>query len=135
MSFSDFKEFKDDELLLASRDTKLGIARGLAIEELARRALGNPRLLDPVCEAISSDRKLGFHARAPIGWLGANCLYISRQEQAVKCLLTWMNTWEANEQEDLVRHWAGKGNLATLSRELHDSYGWSPKYNQLSSPE
>jgi hypothetical protein len=130
MNTKRFSEVDDNALVSAALDTGLGLARSFAIEELAGRALKNPLLLADVCAAISSGRRIGFHTGTPLGWLGADRLYLSGQEEAMHRLLNEMNTWEATEQEDLVRHWAGKGRLKELTQELSLRYGWSPRYSQ-----
>ena len=129
MKVNRFAELDDRALLLAARDVQLGLARALAIEELAGRALENRSLLEDACSAISSDRRIGFHSGAPSGWFGADRIFRSGQEEAVRHLLSAMNAWEATEQEDLVRHWAGKGQLKQLTQELSQRYGWTPRYS------
>jgi hypothetical protein len=129
MNTKQFADVDDRALVSASQDAGLGLARAFAIEELAGRALKNPQLLADACAAISSDKRIGFHTGAPLGWLGADRLFLSGQEEAIRHLLNAMNAWDATEQEDLVRHWAGKGRLKVLTQELSLRYGWSPRYS------
>lgn len=128
MANPDFTELSDQELVTAAGNESLGMSRGLAIEELASRALLDQKLLPDACTAISSDRRIGFHAGAPLGWFGADRIYLSGQERAIRHLLEEMGDWDATEQEDLVRHWAGKGGLAALSQDLERRFGFVPRY-------
>ncbi len=131
MAKHDFKTLPDAELIAAARDERLGIARGLAIEALADRALANPELLPDACAVISNDRRIGFRTGPPLGWFGADRIYLSGQERAIRKLLEAMAGWDATEQADLVRHWAGKSGLAALSRELEQRYAFEPLYQTL----
>jgi hypothetical protein len=124
----DYMAMDDVALVAAANNTKLGLSRAFAIEALAARALENSELLDVACTAISGDRKIGFHVGMPVGWLGADKIFSSGQEAAIRKLLLTMNNWKANEQEDLVRHWAGKGKLNALTTELIRQHGWQPRY-------
>lgn len=128
MTQIDFSKLSDKALIDASFDEQLGFTRARVITELAVRALTNPNLMDSACKAISSDRSIGFHKGAPLGWFGADELYLSGQEHAIRTLLHEMDNWEPTEQEDLVRHWAGKRGLISLTRELQELYGWIPRY-------
>ncbi len=128
MKQSDFMAMDDIALIAAANNNKLGLARAFAIEALAARALEKSELLDVVCAAISGDRTIGFHVGMPVGWLGADKIFSSGQELAIRKLLTEMNNWQANEQEDLVRHWAGKGKLNALTADLMRDHGWQPRY-------
>lgn len=128
MTDSDFEKLDDRELADAALDEKLGFARAKAIVELANRALKNPDLLDSVCTAISSDRSIGFHKQAPLGWFGADHIYLSGQEHAMRALLSELDKWSSTEQEDLVRHWAGRRGIAAVTKELKELYGWNPHY-------
>lgn len=125
----EFDRLGDAALIASANNSELGLARGFAIEELARRALKKSELLHAACSAISSDRRIGFHTGVPLGWLGADAIYLSKMHSAVEALLREMDSWEASEQEDLVRHWAGKGRLAEVTQELESSYNWHPRYN------
>lgn len=128
MPHPDFAKLDDRALAEAALDEKLGFVRAKAIMELADRALTNPALLDRVREAISTDRSIGFHRQAPLGWFGADQIYLSGQEHAMRALLAEMNSWSSSEQEDLVRHWAGRRGIAVVTEELKALYGWSPRY-------
>lgn len=128
MTQTDFSGISDEPLIKAAFDVKLGFDRARAIVELANRALVKPALLESACKAISSDRRLGFHERAPLGWFGADQIFLSGQQSAIGRLLKEMNHWADTEQEDLVRHWAGKGGLRSLTLDLKRSYGWTPLY-------
>ena len=124
-----FKKMTSAELIEAAYDAKLGISRAFAIEELALRSLIEPDLLPAACAAIASDRRIGFHAGVPIGWLGADAIFLaSNNRSALSALLREMEAWSASEQEDLVRHWAGKGKLIELTRQLQESFNWRPSY-------
>lgn len=128
MTKLNFNELDDSSLINAASDTKLGLSRAFAIETLASRALQKYDLLDATCKAISSERAIGFHAGMPIGWLGADKIFLSGQEIAIQKLLFEMNSWSATEQEDLVRHWAGRGKFDQLSSELKKNFNWQPRY-------
>jgi hypothetical protein len=124
-----FSEYNDQELIKFALDETLGFNRARAIEALANRALINSGLLEAACKAISSDRHIGFHSGPPLGWFGADQIFLSEQKLAINALLEEMNTWEPTEQEDLVRHWAGRRGLVELTKELGTSYDWIPRYN------
>jgi hypothetical protein len=128
MTQRDFSKLSDEALAGEALNENLGYSRAQAIAELANRALAKPGLLESAVKAIGSDRRMGFHSGPPLGWFGADAIYLSGQERAIRALLREMDNWEPFEQEDLVRHWAGKGRLAVLTRELQDLYGWVPSY-------
>ncbi|AQW30139.1 hypothetical protein ACKZDW_16560 [Ralstonia syzygii subsp. celebesensis] len=128
MAYPDFAELDDLALADSALDEKLGFAQAKAIVALANRALKNPDLLDSACKAISSDRSVGFHRQAPLGWFGADHIYLSGQEQAMRALLAELDKWSPTEQEDLVRHWAGRRGIAAVTEELKALYGWNPRY-------
>lgn len=116
------------ELIAQASNPRLGYSRAFAIEALAARALDQPRLLDIVCPIISQDNRIGFHAGMPLGWLGADKIFLSGQELAMKRLFQEMDSWQASEQEDLVRHWAGNHKLAQLTAEFKQRFAWNPRY-------
>lgn len=124
-----FDALDDHALIQQIQDSNLGLALPFAIDELAARALARADLLDAACAAISSDRRVRFHAGVPAGWLGADRIFQSGQREAISKLLEAMSMWEATEQEDLVSHWAGKGRLAELTLQLSSLYGWRPHYS------
>lgn len=128
MTQSDFSLLDDLAVTKSAFDENLGFNRARAIVELANRALTDPSLLESACKAIASDRRIGFHKRAPVGWFGADHIFLSGQSHAIHLLLKEMDKWEPAEQEDLVRHWAGAHGLATLTHELRKKYGWVPRY-------
>ncbi len=125
---SEFGTLDDATLLKAALDVGLGHGRAKVVVELADRALSRPELLRDALKAIAIDKRIGFHHGAPVGWFGADHLFLSQQERAIGALLKEMDSWEASEQEDLVRHWAGRGRLAELTGELSLKYDWSPRY-------
>ncbi|MCK4131947.1 hypothetical protein [Ralstonia pseudosolanacearum] len=128
MAYPDFAKLDDLALADSALDEKLGFARAKAIVALANRALKNPDLLDRACKAISSVRSVGFHRQAPLGWFGADHIYLSGQEHAMRALLAELDNWSPTEQEDLVRHWAGRRGIAAVTEELKELYGWNPRY-------
>ena len=128
MTQIDFAKMGDQELVEAALDERLGFNRAKAIGELARRAVVRTELLELACKAIASHRRIGFHSGPPLGWFGADEIYLSGREEAVRALLQQMDDWEPTEQEDLVRHWAGKRGLVELTKELQETYGWVPRY-------
>lgn len=119
---------QDESLIAAANDSKLGMAKALAIEALAARALVDEKLLDAACSAIASERKIGFHVGMPLGWLAADKIFLSGESLALRALLLVMAGWHVEEQADLVRHWAGNGRLGTLTAELSAQFGWQPRY-------
>ena len=129
MTQVDFSKLNDQDLAEAAFDESLGFCRAKAITELASRAVVNPHLLDRACEAIASDRRVGFHTGPPLGWFGADEIFLSGHAVAVRSLLRQMDNWDPAEQEDLVRHWAGRRGLAELTRELQTTYQWEPRYS------
>ena len=128
MTQRDFTKLSDEALAGEALNESLGYSRAQAIIELTNRALVKPELLESAVKAIGTDRRIGFHEALPLGWFGADAIYLSGQERAMHALLREMDNWEPTEQEDLVRHWAGERGLAVLTRELQDLYGWVPRY-------
>jgi hypothetical protein len=124
----DFAKYSDSELIGASLDNALGLQRALAISELAVRALDQPELLPHAIRAIETDKKIRIHTGTPLGWLGADDIYSSGREPAIRCLLKAMEQWDEYEQQDLVRLWAGPTTLPVLTKELKEKYGWTPRY-------
>lgn len=100
-----------------------------AISELAERALEDAIPMPTVCDLIGRFRQVGIHTGPPLGWFGADALFLSGQQDAIRELLSEMNDWSLTEQEDLVRHWAGKGGLVKLTKQLVETYAWQPKYH------
>jgi hypothetical protein len=124
---SPFIGWSDEELIKAAFDESIGYSRGRAIWDLAIRALSNNNLLEIACRAISGDRRIGIHT-LPSGWFGADEIYLSGQQTAIRALLNEMNSWDEFEQKSLVLHWAGSYRLAELTKELKEKYGWTPRY-------
>mgnify|MGYP001545744026 CR=1 FL=1 len=129
MSGEKFSGLKDIELVSAALDSKLGFSRAHAIVALVDRALAKPDLLGDACKAISVDRRVGFHKGSPLGWFGADRIFLSGKKDAIRALLNEMELWDSSEQEDLVRHWSGSRGLDALTHELVEAYGWVPRYN------
>lgn len=125
---ANFNALDDVALVNAANDESLGNNRARAIVELVERALTKPELIADACAAIASDKRIGFHKGAPLGWFGADRIFLSQQKNAMIALLREMDSWEYTEQEDLVQHWAGKQGLAALTHDLRIKYGWSPRY-------
>lgn len=128
MSGENFSGLRDAELVSLALDSKLGFERAHAIVALVDRALAKPDLLGDACKAISTDRRVGFHKGAPLGWFGADRIFLSGKKDAIRVLLNEMQSWDSTEQEDLVRHWAGSRGVDVLTRELVQDYGWVPGY-------
>ena len=127
MQRTDFKTVDKAKLIRASLDVTLGVSRALAIEELTSRALADPTLLRAACVAISSDRRLGFHSGPPLGWLGADRIFLSEQLEPMVALLKAMDHWDPVEQQDLMTHWAGTRGVSALAAEFEQAYGWRQK--------
>lgn len=125
---ADFTSLDDAALIRASLDTTLYYDRNRAIAELAIRSLDRPELLPHACRAIESDKKIGIRTGPPLGWFGADEIFLSGQERAIRFLLEAMKTWDAYDQQDLVAHWAGSRTLPKLTQELNEKYGWTPRY-------
>jgi hypothetical protein len=123
----DYSAYTDGALIAAAHETRLGLARASAIDELARRALADEALLPAVCAAITTDHALGFH-HLPIGWLAADTLFLSGHRPALAALLAEMLGWSATEQADLVRHWARGVGIKALTARLQADYSWTPAY-------
>ena len=97
------------------------------IDELARRALKDDRLLAPAIGAITAERAI--RPRGPaLGWAGAGRLLDSGNDRAVRVLLRAVERWSADEQRDLVGLWAGRGQLASATARLTERYGFAPAY-------
>jgi hypothetical protein len=122
-----FTDFDQAALIAAAHDETRGLSRGHAIVELVNRGLAKPELLENACKAISGDRRIGIHT-LPHGWLGADQIYLSGQQTAIRALLNEMDSWDEYEQKSLVLHWAGSFRLAELTKELKEKYGWTPRY-------
>ncbi len=128
MTFAEFIGIGDNEVIEAAFDETLGYNRARAIVELVYRALDKPELLPQACRAIETDKKIGVRTGTPLGWFGADEIYLSGQERAIRFLLNAMKTWDAHDQQDLVAHWAGSRMLPKLTQELKERYGWTPRY-------
>jgi hypothetical protein len=122
-----FTDFDDPSLILAAHDKALGLGHGHAIVELVNRALLKPELLEIACKAISSDRRMGIHTY-PNGWFGADQIYNSSNQSAMRALLNEMNSWDEVEQENMIAHWEGHNQRAKLTKQLMETYGWKPRY-------
>ncbi len=121
-------ELDTASLIAAANNTKIGISRAFAIEALAIRAMSKFDLLDEACKAISSEKTIGFHFGMPAGWLGADAIFLAAQKIPMQRLLDEMNSWTANEQQDLVRHWAGRGSDEQMTIDFKREYNWQPRY-------
>jgi hypothetical protein len=124
MARPDLSGTPPETLLATARDPARGLLRAQAMEELASRALIEPALLPDVVALISSERRMGIKTGPPLGWLAADRLYLSGQERAIAALLRAMQGWSREEQEDLLRHWAGRRGLPALLAELGPRYGY-----------
>jgi hypothetical protein len=122
-----FTDYDDAPLIRAAHDKSLGLGHGHAIVELVDRALVKPELLEIACKAISTDRRMGIHT-FPNGWFGADQIYLSGNQTALRALLNEMNSWDAVEQENMIAHWAGHKKRAELTKHLTETYGWQPRY-------
>ncbi len=122
-----FTDFDQAALIEAAHDETRGLSRGHAIVELVNRGLANPELLENACKAISSDRRMGIH-KLPHGWLGADQIYNSGNQTALRALLNEMNSWDEVEQENMIAHWEGHNQRAKLTKQLTETYGWKPRY-------
>jgi len=129
MAQDDFTSMSEQRLVKAALDVSLGNYRAKAIAELTERALVKTELLLIACKAISSDRRVGIH-HLPLGWFGADKIFLSGRDDAMRALLREMDSWEPAEQEHLVRHWAGAGKLNVLTQKLGETYGWLPRYGK-----
>ena len=127
MSSADFKAASKADLIRASLNKTLGLRRALAIDELASRALADPTLRTAACVAISSDRRMGDHAGPPLGWLGADRIYLAGRSELMSSLLKAMDQWSALEQGDLMIHWVGAQGVDALAAEFEQTYGWRAK--------
>jgi hypothetical protein len=124
---SPFIGWSDEELIKAAFDESIGYSRGRAIWDLAIRALSNNNLLEIACKAISGDRRMGIHT-LPSGWFGADEIFLSGQQTALRALLNEMNSWDEVEQENMIAHWEGHDQRAKLTKQLIETYGWKPRY-------
>jgi hypothetical protein len=123
-----FTAFDDASLISAAHDKARGLGHAHAIVELVNRALVNPDLLESACKAISSDRRMGIHTY-PNGWFGADQIYNSGNQAAMRALLNEMNSWDEVEQENMIAHWEGHHKRAELTKHLTETYGWQPLYH------
>jgi hypothetical protein len=124
----DLAGLSDPEVVRQALHPKKVLAKAFAIDELARRAIEDPGLLDAASEAIRAEKTVEMHAAPPLGWLGASRILMSGNAVATTHLLREMDTWTANEQEDLMSLVAGPGRLGEFTKEFRDKYAWSPKY-------
>lgn len=130
MTEKSLDHLSDDQLHhIVSNVDKNVVDASIAMDTLAARSLNKRELLPAVCQLISQHNQIGVHTGPPIGWFAADQLYLSGQHTAIATLLSEMNNWQADAQEDLVSHWAGKRQLSTLTQRLADEYGWQPKYS------
>jgi hypothetical protein len=90
------------------------------IDELARRALENPELLDLACDAITRWRAW-LPRHPPPGWLAAARILDSGDRAAIDRLVRAMNAWSPLERSDLLRWW-GRSSAAAAA-DLCARYG------------
>ena len=86
MTQGNFAKLSDQVLAVEALNESLGYTRAQAIVELTNRALAKPELLGSAIKAIGSDRRIGFHVAPPLGWFGADEIYLSGQEHAMRAL-------------------------------------------------
>ena len=128
MATPDLTGLSDAEVVRQALHPARVLAKAHAIDELARRAIDNPDLLDAAAEAIRATKTLQTRRGPPLGWLGASRILTAGQPAATAHLLTEMNGWTADEQEDLMRLVAGPGRLKDLTLDFQEKFGWMPKY-------
>jgi hypothetical protein len=128
MAAPDLTGLSDDDVVRQALDPARALVRAHAIDELARRAIDKPALLDAAAKAIGAWKTVETRWGPPLGWLGASRILTSGQPAATERLLQEMNGWTADEQEDLMRLVAGPGRLADLTRDFQEKFGWAPKY-------
>lgn len=128
MAVPDLTGLSDDEVVQRALNPVRALARAHAIDELARRAIEKPALLDAAAKAIGTWKTVETRWGPPLGWLGASRILTSGQPAATGRLLQEMDGWTADEQEDLMRLVAGPGRLADLTRDFQEKFGWTPKY-------
>lgn len=121
----DFSNNSTAEVTRFAYNRDIGMERAHAIGELARRALGEYKLLTAACRAITSDHKLGVHY-LPYGWAGAYVIYQSQDKTAIRALLQEMQSWEPSEQSDLLFNLGVLHSEAT-KRDFETRYDWTIK--------
>lgn len=123
------REMAEEELMAGALSAERPLRKPWVIEELARRALTEPRLLPPAIEAITRER--AFRPREPMamGWLGGALILGSDDEKAISALVAAMASWNAYEQRDMVWAHADQENFAAATRKLATSYSFVPKYS------
>jgi hypothetical protein len=124
----DLTGLSDAEIVRRALYPEKILAKMYVVDELARRAIENPSLLEAAAEAISLDKTVTMHWSPPLGWLGASRILTSGKPTAIAHLLKEMDTWSSDEQADLMRLVAGPGKLVDLTKEFQGKYGWLPKY-------
>lgn len=118
----------DQEMIERATMSKDDNTRWIAVEELARRALENEKLLDAACAAIGQDKTINLRYRPYGSYMAIGRILDSGNERAIRRLLHEMDGWTAVEQRDAIAPWAGYKRVAEGTLELVARYNWSPKY-------
>jgi hypothetical protein len=122
MAVPDLTEKTTSDLIMIVRRTSSGL-HPAAFAELARRSIAEHRHLGELITLISAHR--AKPRGVPDGWFAADELYLSRDREAMKSLLSEIQFWSFEEQRDLLSHWAGKGGLDALLSELRVTFGYT----------
>ena len=107
-------------------------ASWIAIDELTRRALESEQLWGATLAAVRADRAIKPRYIPYGSHVAIARILDSGNERLIRRLLHEMDTWNAYEQKDAIRPWAGNKRVAEATRQLQARYGWSPKYMQAS---
>jgi hypothetical protein len=126
MAAKDLEALDDATILRTALSDRRDFGIAPYIDELARRALENPDLLDAACEAVTNGRQLLPRHPAPAWGAGARILD-SGNPTAIQRLLSSMDSWSSTEQRDLIDFWAGNYQGEAGIKRLSELYGWSPK--------
>lgn len=126
MKTEDVRQLDTPSLVpIASRKDR-SLARVYAIDELARRALDDARVLPDAVAAISAGRGHELlQGGLPIGYMGALTLLDAGRDEVTLALLQAMRDWSRQEAMDLLGWWAGKRLDDTLAA-WKARFGWEP---------
>lgn len=119
----------DDAAVRTQAMTGKGIvARGRAMYELTRRALGDHALLVPALDAIEQDHVHHPKSFPPFGWAAAARILFSEDRAATEALLARIGAWAPGDQQGFFEFSLPRAQRAAKLREIRQTYNWMPGF-------
>lgn len=126
MTAKDLTLLSDDEIIRTALSENKSFNQAAYMDELARRALDRPELIEVACEAVENGRQMLPRHPAP-GWAAGARLLDSGNRKVIERLLASMDRWSSTEQNDMIDFWAGNKKREAARLHLKQVYGWAPK--------